>query len=183
MLILIMEKGDRYEIIKPLLIWKKIQKFSDIFKFIPKSPVAENLGKEKGRFDELIKSPCGLTFGKVDKLCTLFKLTIDEMASLIEPQCSIDKKIDRKKQDVRYEIIGPVFKEKLIKSFEDILKYSPKSVIEEDHGKKGDRLDYLLNNIGEFPVKDLFVIATLCELTLAEIFGLVKAQYKNEDKS
>lgn len=176
-----MEKGVRYEIIKPLLIWKKIQKFSDIFKFIPKSPVAETLGKEKGRFDELIKSPCGLTFGKVDKLCTLFNLTLDEMASLIEPQCSIDKKIDRKKQDPRYEIIGPVFKENLISSFKDIVTYIPKSVIADDIGKKTDRLDHLLNNIEEFLVKDLFVIASLCELTLAEIFGLVKAQYMNEN--
>jgi hypothetical protein len=176
-----MDKGDRYEIIKPLFIWKKIQKFSDIFKFIPKSPVAEKLGKEKGRFDELIKSPCGLTFGKVDKLCTLFKLTLDEMASLIEPQCSIDKKIDRKKQDLRYEIIGPVFKENLIRSFEDILNYIPKSVVADDIGKKGDRLDHLLKNIGDFPVKDLFVIANLSELTLAEIFGLVKVLYEKQD--
>lgn len=176
-----MEKGDKYEIVRPLFIWKKILKFSDIFKFIPKSPVAEDLRKEKGRFDELIKSPCELTFEKVDRLYTLFKLTLDEMASLIEPQCSKDKKIDGKQKDVRYEIIGPVFKEQIIKSFEDILKYIPKSTVADDIGKKGDRLDYLLDHVGEFPIRDLFVIASLCELTLAEVFGLVKAQYAKED--
>lgn len=176
-----MEKGDRYEIIRPLFIWKKIQKFSDIFKFIPKSPVAEDLGKEKGRFDELIKTPGELTFGKVDKLCTLFKLTLDEMASLIEPQCSKERNTDRKTQDVRYEIISPVFKEKMISSFEDILKYIPKSIVAEDIGKKGERMDYLLDHVGEFPVRDLCVIADLCELTLAEMFSLVKMLYEKQN--
>src|ERR1700754_415634 len=127
-----MEKGDKYVIIRPLFVWKKIQKFSDIFKFIPKSPVAEDLGKEKSRFNELINSPCELTFKEVYKLSKLCKLTLDEMASLIEPECPKDKKGEQKKKEIKYENIGPMSKELQIRFFEEILNHIPKSVIADD---------------------------------------------------
>jgi len=98
------------------------------------------------------------------------------MASLIEPECLKDQKIDREQKDIRYEIIGPMFKEQKIKSFEEILKYIPKSVIADDIEKKGKRFDHLLDHVEEFSIRNLFKIGSLCELTLAETFNLVKAQ-------
>lgn len=175
-----MEKGDKYEIIRPLFKWKRIQQFSDIFSYISKSTIAEILGKEKSRFDELIQFPDELTFGNIDKLSTLFDLDLDDMALLIVRQLEQTRKNGRPPRDIRYDIIAPMFKEEKLKTFGDILKYIPKSVVAESIGKKPARFDQLMEKPGDFSVRDLLVIAELSEISPAEIFGLVKTQYTDQ---
>jgi hypothetical protein len=47
-------RDDRYKRIKPLIAGGEIKLFSDIFKHIPKTVVAKDLGKKNDRFKQLI---------------------------------------------------------------------------------------------------------------------------------
>ena len=78
----------RYLIIKPMLLDGKIQTFLDIFKFIPPSTVAKDLGKRGPRFTELINGLEGFTLQELFRLARLFKLTRAEMFQLIDNQLS-----------------------------------------------------------------------------------------------
>ena len=47
-------RDHRYSLVKPMVEAGKIEVFSDIFKFIPKTRVANDLGKKVDRFNELM---------------------------------------------------------------------------------------------------------------------------------
>jgi hypothetical protein len=47
-------RDPRYDLIKPMILGGKIASFNDIFKFIPKTVVANDLGKKVDRFNELM---------------------------------------------------------------------------------------------------------------------------------
>lgn len=47
-------RDSRYDLIKPMITDGKIITFNDIFKFIPKTIVATDLGKKVDRFTELM---------------------------------------------------------------------------------------------------------------------------------
>jgi hypothetical protein len=174
-----MEKDDRYKYIHPLVFWGRVKEFSDIFDYLSKSTVAEALGKEKSRFTELIHRPYELTFESVYQLSKLWKLSLQQMATLIRPECSKNNPEVPEQKDKRYNIIVPLFKENKIKEFKDILDHIPKSVVADDIGKKVTRFD----RIEEITVMELFIIGNLCELGLAKMFNLVKTQYSKENKS
>jgi|HubBroStandDraft_5_1064220.scaffolds.fasta_scaffold377409_1 hypothetical protein len=48
------KRDDRYDLIKPLVETGKIMFFNDIFKYIPKTVVAKDLGKKVDRFNTLM---------------------------------------------------------------------------------------------------------------------------------
>ena len=172
-----MEKDDRYEIIRSLVIWGRIKVFSEIFDYIPKSNVAEELGKEKNRFTILIHRPYELTFGIVYELSALWKLSFQQMAALIGPECSKNNKNGPEQKDKRYNIIVPGFSDNKIKEFKDIFNHIPRSVVAADIGKKANRFD----RIEDITVIELFMIGELCELNLAKMFNLAKTQYLKEN--
>lgn len=47
-------RDSRYDLIRPMITDGKIVSFNDIFKFIPKTVVAIDLGKKVDRFTELM---------------------------------------------------------------------------------------------------------------------------------
>jgi hypothetical protein len=47
-------RDPRYDLIKPMITEGKIVSFNDIFKFIPKTVVAKDLGKKVNRFNQLM---------------------------------------------------------------------------------------------------------------------------------
>jgi hypothetical protein len=47
-------RDPRYELVKPMVEAGKIEVFNDIFKYIPKTKVATDLGKKVDRFNELM---------------------------------------------------------------------------------------------------------------------------------
>ena len=71
-------RDDRYELIRPMLNDGKILSFNDIFKFIPKTVVATDLGKKVDRFTELMK--------RVEKFTLEELFTIGRFCSLDETQ-------------------------------------------------------------------------------------------------
>jgi hypothetical protein len=70
------DKDSRYYLIKPMITEGRIISFNDIFKFIPKTIVARDIGKKVDRFTELMH--------KVEKF------TLEELF-LIAKFCEIDK--------------------------------------------------------------------------------------------
>ncbi|HEY4063130.1 MAG TPA: hypothetical protein VGM30_14590 [Puia sp.] len=72
-----MSKRDtRYDLIEPMIATGKITSFNDIFKYIPKTVVARDLGKKVDRFSELMV--------RVDKF------TLEDLF-IIARFCSIDE--------------------------------------------------------------------------------------------
>jgi len=49
-------RDHRYSLVKPMVDAGKIEVFNDIFKFIPKTKVATDLGKKVDRFNELMSN-------------------------------------------------------------------------------------------------------------------------------
>lgn len=82
-------------------------------------------------------------------------------------------------RDVRYQTIKPMLNEGSIKTFSDIFKFIKKSVVAADLGKRTTRFSELIERVEEFEVKELLMIARLCNLTIAEMFKLVEAELSN----
>lgn len=79
-------------------------------------------------------------------------------------------------RDPRYEIIKPMLNEGKIQSFPDIFKFIKKSVVAADLGKRGPRFTELIHKVEDFTIKELQIIARLCDLTMEEMFKLVAAE-------
>jgi hypothetical protein len=65
-----------------------------------------------------------------------------------------------------------------IEVFTDIFKFIPKTKVATDLGKKVDRFNELMNNVENFNLKDLFLIAKFCELEEKQMLELVMKQYQ-----
>ena len=89
-------RDARYDLIKPMFIGGKIKTFSDIFKFIPKTVVATDLGKKVDRFTDLMNKVEGFTVQELFMMATFFELEESEMLSLVENQYKMSKESKRK---------------------------------------------------------------------------------------
>lgn len=80
-------------------------------------------------------------------------------------------------RDPRYSLVKPMIDAGKIEIFNDIFKFIPKTKVSTDLGKKVDRFNELMNNVEEFNLKDLFLIAKFCEMSERDILELVLKQY------
>jgi hypothetical protein len=155
----------------------KLTVFSEIFKLVPKTVVANDLGKEKRRFNELIKDPDDLSYQEIRLFSALCNLTPSEMGILIETEHPQNAKEGGQQKAYKYGAIKPMFEEKTIQTLEDIFKYIPKSTVAEEIGRKGTTLDRYIKNVDNFPIEDIRSIGTLFELSLSEMLKLIEAQF------
>jgi len=81
-------------------------------------------------------------------------------------------------RDTRYDTIKHLITEGKIKSFNDIFKYVPKTIVSNDLGKKVDRFTELMNRVDGFTLAELFLIAKFCEINETQIFSLALNEYK-----
>jgi len=78
-----MENRDtRYDLIKPMIADGKVQSFNDVFKYIPKTVVARDLGKKVDRFTELMNQVEDFTLGEMFFMGKLFGLNEAEILKL-----------------------------------------------------------------------------------------------------
>jgi hypothetical protein len=82
-------------------------------------------------------------------------------------------------RDHRYSLVKPMVEAGKIEVFTDIFKFIPKTRVANDLGKKVDRFNELMNNVEEFILKDLFLIAKFCELDEDTMLRLVMKQYRD----
>ncbi|GGB19858.1 hypothetical protein GCM10011511_49530 [Puia dinghuensis] len=64
-----------------------------------------------------------------------------------------------------------------IKSLNEIFNHIPKSTVAADCGKKVTRFTFLMENVEEFKMRELFKIGALCDLTVSQTLELAKEQY------
>jgi hypothetical protein len=92
-------RDPRYILIKPMIVGGKIVSFNDIFKFIPKTVVATDLGKKVDRFTELMKRVEGFTLEELFMIAKFCDVEEAEMLKLAENEYVIGKsKIKRTKR-------------------------------------------------------------------------------------
>jgi len=82
------------------------------------------------------------------------------------------------KRDERYEFVRPMLEIGKIKTFLDIFKFVPKTIVAADLGTKVDRLTKLMRRIDKFTLGDFLTIARYCDLSVHEILVLVEAEYE-----
>lgn len=81
-----MSKDPRYKEVKKIIQSGLIQELSEIFKHIPKSIVAADLGKNTGRTYVFFESPEDLTFKDIYRLTQLIEVDKLVIVNLIEKQ-------------------------------------------------------------------------------------------------
>jgi hypothetical protein len=168
-----MVKDPRYNLIRPKYKKGDIKLFSDIFQTLPRSLVAKDLGKEKGRFNELIDNPNEFTWLELKKFSSYCEMTMAEFCLLIGAEHPNDKP-----KTFRYPDVKLMFEEGKLRRLDDIFDYVNRSTVARDLGKKRDTLHRLLENPERFAVRDLRSLAELSGLTLLEILPLVDAQFR-----
>jgi hypothetical protein len=76
-------KDSRYDLIKPMLSQGQIETFADIFKYIKKTVVANDMGKKVDRFTIMMAHPKKFSVGDVYEMADLFSLEVPLMFELI----------------------------------------------------------------------------------------------------
>ncbi|HXB06723.1 MAG TPA: hypothetical protein VNW04_06400 [Puia sp.] len=80
------EKAEKYAAIKPMVAEGSIHLLEDIFKYIPKYPVAEKIGRKGATLDRYLKNVAGFPIGDIRAIGTLFDLQLPAMLKLVEAQ-------------------------------------------------------------------------------------------------
>ena len=81
-----MAKDSRYKIIKPMFSDGEIKSFAQIFEYIPKTVVANDLGLNVNRFSQSIKNVENLRIRDILQLADLLNLKPMEIFGLIDKQ-------------------------------------------------------------------------------------------------
>ena len=84
-------------------------------------------------------------------------------------------------RDHRYAVIRPLYEEGKIKTFMDIFRYVPRTVVAGDLGKKVARFSAQLNHLENFDLSDLFLIGNLCQLTRTQMLKLMTIEFAIRD--
>lgn len=84
------------------------------------------------------------------------------------------------KQDPRYSLIKPMLADGKIQTFTDTFEYIKKSVVARDIGKKVERFTELMNDVDDFRVGELRMMAKLFNLTLDEMFNLIARELEKK---
>jgi hypothetical protein len=180
-----MPKHRKYAAVKYLLEKGKLKVFSDLFKKgrLPKSVVAADLGKEKGRFNQLIKKPNGFNYQEIRKFSEYCEITPPEMGTLIENEHPWIPAEDAKQEENDYGIMKQMIEKKEINSLMEAIDYFGRSEIARKIGRKSTTLDRYLKNVDLFPIEDLRAIGGLFGMTLPDMLKLVGAYTKNKNTS
>jgi hypothetical protein len=87
------------------------------------------------------------------------------------------------KRDNRYSLVKPLMSTGHIRTFQDLFKFIPKTVIDKDLGMNYTRFTRLIENVDDFILRDLFRLADLFEIDELALLNLVHEQYQMDKKS
>ena len=79
-------RDPRYDLIKPMLSQGQIESFGDIFKYIKKTVVANDMGKKVDRFTIMMEQPKKFSVGDVYEMADLFSIDVLQMFSLLHKE-------------------------------------------------------------------------------------------------
>ena len=79
-------KDPRYDLIKPMLSDGHIESFTDVFKYIKKTVLANDLGKKVDRFTIMMEQPKKFSVGDVYEMAELFHIDVLQMFELLHKE-------------------------------------------------------------------------------------------------
>ena len=77
-------RDSRYDLIEPMMSQGKIVSFTDVFKYIKKTVVANDLGKKVDRFTVMMYDPKKFSVGDLYRMVDLFKISAKQVFELID---------------------------------------------------------------------------------------------------
>lgn len=77
-------RDTRYDLIEPMMSQGKIVSFKDVFKYIKKTVVANDLGKKVDRFTVMMHDPKKFSVGDLYRMSDLFKISARQVFELID---------------------------------------------------------------------------------------------------
>src|ERR1700684_3688191 len=77
------KRDHRYDLIKPMIESGKILSFNDIFKYIPKTVVAKDLGKKVDRFNTLMSRVEEFMLSDLFIIAGFFEIDEDDILRLV----------------------------------------------------------------------------------------------------
>jgi len=77
------KRDHRYDLIKPMIESGKILSFNDIFKYIPKTVVAKDLGKKVDRFNTLMSRVEEFMLSDLFIIAGFFEIDEDDIVRLV----------------------------------------------------------------------------------------------------
>ena|ERR1700761_602949 len=83
--------------------------------------------------------------------------------------------------DRRYAVVRPMYEKGEIKTFLEIFKFVPLTIVAKDLGKKVERFSAQLKHLESFDLSDLFLIGNLCGLSRTEMLTLLTAEFSLRD--
>lgn len=175
-------RDARYKLVRLRFNEGKITKFSDIIDLVPKSIIADDLGKKKERFSQLIGHPEEFTVKELLLIGRFCALTLPEMFQTIEEGCESFKTESLKKKDDRYQDIRDMFNTGDIKTLKDIFEFIPRYVVATHLGIKRQRLGRLITQVENFQVRELLELGGLFDLSVKDIFQLTAQSYAKRKK-
>ena len=84
-------------------------------------------------------------------------------------------------KDRRYTTVKNLISGDYVKSFREIFDTLPKSVVAGDLRINNNRFSRMMENVDQFTLEDLFLLASLLEIDQTKMLDLVVRQY-HEDK-
>lgn len=94
------ELDPRYDSIKPMYDKGKIKSFLDIFKHVPKSTVAADMGKNRARFSSQLKHLKNFSLPDLWLIGQFCRLTEVEILRLFAKELEIQEKEKKKKGSI-----------------------------------------------------------------------------------
>ena len=82
-------------------------------------------------------------------------------------------------KDERYEIVKDMIEAGKVTEFRQIFKYVPKTVLAHDLSTNTTRMTRMIDDVQEFSVKEIFIIAELIEVDHSVIYRLIAKQHIN----
>ncbi len=86
-------------------------------------------------------------------------------------------------KDRRYTTVRNLISAGYIKTFREMFDTIPKSVVARDLGMNNARFTRLMDNVDQFSLKELFIIASFLEVEEMVILNLVLQQHAVNNKS
>lgn len=86
-------RDPRYATIQPMMMEGRIQTFLDIFKFVPRTVIARDLGKKVTRLSASLRHLENFTIGELFLIGDLCMLSRTEILQLVKREFSLRDKI------------------------------------------------------------------------------------------
>jgi hypothetical protein len=86
-------------------------------------------------------------------------------------------------RDPRYHLVLSMYEKGHVRSFNDIFRYVPKTVVAKNLGTKVDRFTKLMKRVEKFTLEDIVLIGTFCDMSLDIMTELWKEEFRRQKEA